>query len=64
MPTYHMRRYNMGRKPKRARDKSGRYLGDNPNTPDRNEAYEHIVSSLSILESYKETIRKFRGQDD
>ena len=53
----------MGRKPKRARDKRGRYLGDNPNTPNRNEAYEHIVSSLSILESYKEIIRKFRGEE-
>ena len=47
---------------KRARDRRGRYLGDDPKTPDRNEAYVEEVDEkpLSILESYKSALKKFR----
>ena len=44
----------MKRKIKRARDRRGRYLGDNPKTLNRNEAYEEAVSGL---ESYKDTVQ-------
>jgi len=45
----------MKRKIKRARDRRGRYLGDNPKTLNRNEAYEEIVPTLK---SYKDTLNK------
>tara|TARA_R100000742_G_C4279322_1_gene103580 strand:+ start:2339 stop:2503 length:165 start_codon:yes stop_codon:yes gene_type:complete len=46
---------------RRARTKKGRFVPDDPKTPDRNEAYvEEVSENLSILESYKATLKKFR----
>jgi len=43
------------RKRIRARNREGQYLADDKKTPDRNEAYKE---SLSVLESYKDTVGK------
>ena len=42
---------------KRARTKKGRYKGDNPSTPYKNEAY--VNGGTSVLEGYSKTMRKF-----
>jgi len=40
---------------KRARNKKGRYVGDDPSTPNVNEAYK----PMSIIEGYNDTMRRF-----
>lgn len=40
----------------RARNAKGRYVADDPKTPDRNEAYK---SRMSVLQGYSDTIRRF-----
>ena len=45
----------MVKKKRRARNREGQYLADDKKTPYRNEAYKE---SLSILESYKDTVSK------
>tara|TARA_R100001594_G_scaffold148541_2_gene203982 strand:- start:285 stop:455 length:171 start_codon:yes stop_codon:yes gene_type:complete len=42
---------------KRARNKKGRYVGDDPRTANVNEAYQPMM--MSILEGYNDTMRRF-----
>ena len=43
-------------KKKRARTKKGRYVADDPSTPNVNEAY--VNGSMSILEGYNNNVKK------
>ena len=43
---------------RRARNRQGQYLADDPSTPKINEAY---VQDLSIIEQYNATIKKYRS---
>ena len=42
---------------RRARTKKGTYKGDNPSTPDVNEAY--VKENMSVIESYNNTMKRF-----
>ena len=48
---------------RRARTKKGTYKGDDPSTPDVNEAYvkENMFHS-SVIENYNNTMKRFYGK--